>query len=95
MTTEVPAEIESPHHRGADHRMVVAIDGRGLLGNEVAIRVSVHIPQLRALAALEHDRKWLEENPGPGISAGQRVECRLIDLATFRIVIRVVRLRLI
>src|SRR5262249_22025914 len=90
MATEVPAEVEPLQHRFTDQRVAMAIDGSGLLTNEVAVLVSVHIPELRALASLEHDRIRLVEDPGPRIAAGQRLQRRLIYLAAFRIVAHVV-----
>ena len=48
---EVDAGIQRAIHRGADHRMRVAIDAGGVFAEEVDVLGAVHVPQPAALAA--------------------------------------------
>ena len=67
---EVDAGIQRAIHRGADLRMRMAIDPRGVLAEEIDVFGAVEVPQPAALAARDADRERRVVQHGARVAAG-------------------------
>ena len=67
---EIDPGVQRAIHRGADHRMRVAIDAGGIFAEEVDVFGAVEVPQPAALAARDAERKRRVVQHGARVAAG-------------------------
>ena len=67
---EVDAGVQRSVHRGADHRMRVAVDAGGVFAQEVDVLGAVEVPQPAALAARDAERERRVVQHGARVAAG-------------------------